>query len=336
MKVCIVIFNMNEYCIFATHYLANLVLNKLLKKLSIVFLVIFVLLNVVAYTHAYNFTHFQLDSDTVKTKSPEHLSFSEKLKILFIGITNPKPLNTYFPSQPFQTVVVNSNEKIETWYISQKNAKGTVIVFHGYLSNKSLMLDRSNAFYEMGYNVLLVDFMGTGGSEGNTTTIGFKEAIQVKDCYNYVQNLGEKNIILFGTSMGTAAILKSIHDDAIKPKAIVLECPFGSMSKTVGARFKNMNIPQFPMKQLLVFWGGIQHGFWAFEHNPQKYAESVNCSVLLFYGEMDKTVSKEESKEIFNAFKGKKELVLFPNASHENYFKKYKTEWLDATSKFLE
>ena len=81
------------------------------------------------------------------------------------------------------------------------------------------MLDKSEIFLELGYNTFLVDFMGSGGSEGNQTTIGFLEAEQVETSFNYLKNKGEKNILLFGTSMGAVAIMKAIHDFDLKPKS---------------------------------------------------------------------------------------------------------------------
>ena len=59
--------------------------------------------------------------------------------------------------------------------------------------------------------------MGSGGSEGNETTIGYKEAEEVKSCYDYVAGQGEKRIFLFGTSMGAAAILKDNERLPINP-----------------------------------------------------------------------------------------------------------------------
>jgi len=37
------------------------------------------------------------------------------------------------------------------------------------------MLDKASVFRSMGYSVMLVDFMGSGGSEGNQNTVGFME-----------------------------------------------------------------------------------------------------------------------------------------------------------------
>ena len=74
---------------------------------------------------------------------------------------------------------------------------------------KSSLLDKAEIFLNLGYNTFLVDFMGSGGSDGNQTTIGFYEAEEVKTAFNYLEACGEKNIILFGTSMGAAAIMKA-------------------------------------------------------------------------------------------------------------------------------
>ncbi len=54
------------------------------------------------------------------------------------------------------------------------------------------MLDKAEEFEKMNYKVLLVDFMGSGGSEGNQTTVGFKEADEVKTVFEYILSQGEK------------------------------------------------------------------------------------------------------------------------------------------------
>src|SRR5205085_9033661 len=134
---------------------------------------------------------------------------------------------------------------------------------------------------------------------------------------------GVKNIYLFGTSLGAVAILKAIHDYHLQPAAIIIECPFGSMYQTTCARFRIIKVPPFPMAGLLVFWGGIQNGFWAFGHNPTMYARSVKCPTLLLYGEKDEKVSRQEIDDIYKNLAGKKTLRTYPLAGHENYLIKY-------------
>jgi uncharacterized protein len=311
-----------------------LILKKRRKRIVTFLSIVIILINVIAIFHAYHFTHFA-NANSVKTKAPERIDGVDKVKTLLFGVSNPRPTNKVFPRQAFETIVLQSNKTIEIWKIKTDSAKGTVVLCHGFSGQKSSMLDKSDEFLKMGYNTILVDFMGSGGSEGNQTTIGFKEAEQVKTVYDYLQKQGEQNIYLFGTSMGAVAIMKAIDSYKIEPKAIILECPFGTMYETVCARFKNMNAPTFPMAGLLVFWGGTINGFWAFDHNPSEYAKSIHCPTLLLYGEKDKNVSRKEIDDIYRNLDGKKELISYPLAGHENYLIQYKSEWIKDVSAFL-
>ncbi|WP_291286167.1 alpha/beta hydrolase [Flavobacterium sp.] len=291
-------------------------------------------MNTIAIFHAYKFTHFA-ENNTVKTKTPEKLSLIDKVKTLFLGVNNPKPKNNKVPTQKYQILNLRSNKDIECWFIKNKKPKGTVILFHGYGGEKSSMIERSNEFIKLGFNTVLVDFMGSGNSEGNQTTIGFKEAKQVKTCFDYITKSGEQNIYLFGTSMGAVSIMKCINDSKINPKGIIIECPFGSMYKTVCARFKKMNAPTFPMAGLLVFWGGLQNGFWGFSHNPAEYAKNISCPVLLLYGEKDKSVSREEINTIYENLKGQKRINIYKATGHENYLIKNKIQWTKDVTGFI-
>ena len=299
--------------------------------LSALLLVVFI--NTIAYFHAYKFTHFS-NPEIQKTKSPANLSTSEKLIALLFFFINPRPANNDFPKQNYEISRIQSIEEIECWVIWNDSAKGTVLIFHGFSGDKSKMIDKSDLFLQMGYNTVLVDFMGSGGSSGNRTTIGYFEAQQVIDCFRHFKRKDE-NIILHGTSMGAVAIMKAIDDEAIDPSAIIIECPFGSMYKTVCARFRSMNVPHFPMAGLLVFWGGIQNGFWAFGHNPVEYAKGIDSPTLLLQGGKDEKVSLEETHAIFENLNGLKEMKIYDEAGHENYLNDYKSDWVNDVNTFL-
>lgn len=296
--------------------------------------IIFVLMNVVAIFHSYKFTHFN-DDLTAKTKTPKHLTAGQKIKTLIFGVSNPRPENERTPQKDFKVVNLKSNKEIECWSIEIEKSKGTVVLFHGFSSEKSSLLEQSTIFNELGYSTFLVDFMGSGGSEGNQTTIGFLEAEQVKTSFEYLKKRGVETIYLYGSSMGAVAIMKSLNDYSLKPMGVVLECPFGTMSQTVSARFKNMGVPTFPMASLLVFWGGVQNGFWAFGHSPIEYAKSIDCPVLLLHGAKDDKVTRSEINDIFKNLKGEKELKVYSKAGHESYLEQYRSEWTRDVERFL-
>jgi len=307
---------------------------RLLKILLWTVLTLFILANIIAYNQAYQLTHFSTQKVT-KTAKPEQLSMAEKIKTLFTGVSNPRPVNKKKPDLPYTTIKLQSNKKLECWLIKHPEAKGTVIMFHGYSASKSGLINKAGIFYQLGYNTLLVDFMGSGGSEGNETTIGFNEAEEVKTVYQYVQQTEKKPTILFGTSMGAVAAMKALSDFNLNPDALIIECPYSSLLKTTQARFKILNLPSFPLANILVFWGGFQHQFNGFNLRPVDDAKNIKCPALLLYGEKDSRVSRVEIDEIFNNLKGKKLLHTYPLAGHDNYLTQYKTEWTHDISQFL-
>jgi esterase/lipase len=306
-----------------------------LKTLGKILLVVFILMNIIAAFQAWSFTHFdETAGERVKADSMNAL---QKAKMLFFGASLPRPQNTEIPSQQYQTVKIPSNLMLSAWYIKTANPKpkGTILLFHGYQGTKSNLIKVSDALLAMGYNTLLTDFMGSGGSEGNQTTIGAKEAENVKAAFEYIANKGEKNIYLYGSSMGAAAVMKAINDYKLSPKAIIVGCPFGSMYGTVGKRFEIMGIPKFPMAGLLTFWGGIENGFWAFGHNPEDYAKSITCPTLLLWGEQDNRVDYEETQTIYNNLTGQKELQIFIHSGHGQYIETEPEQWQNTVSAFL-
>lgn len=307
---------------------------KRLKQLILCLALLFIGANVIAALHAYRFTHFT-DAQTKKVK-PESLSFGGKLSALFFGANNPRPENTHLPSGPYETIAIGGDYPTKAWYMKVPDAKGTVLICHGYSSSKSDMLEKASYFMARGYHTLLIDFMGAGDAAGNRTTIGFDEAKQVAASVAWLRSTGEKNIIPYGISMGAVAIMKyAAEDTGIKPQALILECPFGTMKETVEARFRIMKLPAFPMADLLLFWGGVENGFDAFEHNPETYAKKIQCPVLLLYGEKDLYVSRSEMDTILQHLPAAKMLKTYPLAGHENYWNRYKDQWMQDVDGFL-
>ena len=305
------------------------------RKLFYGLLAVLVLMNVVAAVHAYKFTHFDA-TETSRTGSPASLSFSQKLQTLFFGIKNARPQNTVLPNVPFETVAFFAGGKrIESWWLPVEGAKGSIVIFHGYLGEKSGMLNKAYVLQAAGYNTLLVDFRGSGGSEGNSTTLGFRETEEVVAAYNWILKKRIGLCYLYGNSMGAVAILKTLAENNLQPAGIVLECPFGSMYKTVAARFKSMGIPPFPMAGLLVFWGGVEGGFWAVGHNPERYAGSVKCPALLMWGREDASVSAGETRAIYTALKGPKMLKIWESMGHQDYLQKEPLAWPATVLGFL-
>src|SRR5262249_42456363 len=132
-----------------------------------------------------------------------------------------------------------------------------------------------------------------------------------------------------------AAVLRAVSVHALKPEALVLECPFDRLLTTVEARFDALGVPSFPAARLLVFWGGVQHGFDGFAHNPVDYAADVACPALVLHGEADRRVTVAQVQAIADRVPGRRRVVTFPGLGHQSYRAARPREWQRAVSDFL-
>ena len=289
-----------------------------------------------AAVHAYNFTHFY-DDPSLKGQKKDEMSFAEKASAIFFGVKSPKSVNTIQPSVKYETVNLKTKDdlNLEGWHIRTQSPKGTVLLFHGHGSSKSRVLEEAMYFRSLDYNVFLLDFRAHGGSDGEVCTIGVREAEDVKLAFDYVRNQGEKNIILWGTSLGAATITRAIQDYNIDPQKIILEMPFGSLLEAVRARVRIMGLPSEPVASLLTFWGGVEQGFWAFDHCPSKFVEKIKCPVLLQWGVHDTRVGKQETEEIFENIRSPKKFIRYTNSAHQSLFKKEPIKWAATIADFL-
>ena len=286
--------------------------------------------------HAYKFTHFY-EAGEVPFKAEKDKTSWEKTKGMLFGFSMSKQKNIA-PDSAFKTVKLTTADglKLDAWYVAVPNAKGSVALFHGHGGKKTGVLKEAVSFQQLGYNTLLVDFRAHGNSEGNTCTIGYKEGEDVKLGYEYLQKTGEKNIVLWGISLGAAAVTNAMDKYSISPSKIILEMPFASLPEAVSGRVRIMGLPAEPVSTLLTFWGGVEHGFWAFKMKPFEYVKKIKCPVLLQWGKNDPRVTEKETNQIFENITAKKKLVVYENSGHESLCTNEHDKWMTEVSALLQ
>jgi uncharacterized protein len=310
-------------------------MKKLIKYLLRTALVIFALLNVIVMFHAYKFTHFYEPGEVTVKPQAEKTSWDVTKEILF-GINTIKQKNIA-PDSSFATVKIKTEDDftLDAWHVKIPNAKGTVAMFHGHASKKSAILMEAASFRELGYNTLLVDLRAHGNSEGNTCTIGYNEGADVKASYDYLQKNGEKNIVLYGISLGAATITKAMNDYNIAPSKIIVEMSFGTLPEAVSGRVKMMGLPAQPVSTLLTFWGGVSHGFWAYSMKPAEYVKKIKCPTLVQWGKNDPRVTEKETNDLYANLTSVKKLVVYENCGHESLCTKEHEKWMTNITEFL-
>ena len=305
-----------------------------------VLLVQVILFNISAAFYANRFTYVY-DDPALRNKGLNRNIFV-KTWHLFSGPRQPRSIITEFPVFPYDTLILKTKNGIfiDAWYAEPDSiSKGTVILFHGIMANKGMLLAEAAEFRDDGYNVMLVDFRAHGNSGGHITTIGVKESEEVKLAYDYIDKQGEKNIFLYGSSMGGVVVAKAVADYDLQPSGVFLEMPFASLQSHVRARVRGLGFRGFGEKQfgfLVTMWIGIERGFNGFKDQTACYVAKMNCPVLMQWGARDTYVLKNETNRIYNAIaSSNKKLVIYDQAGHESLLQNDPVKWRLEVEKFL-
>jgi alpha-beta hydrolase superfamily lysophospholipase len=296
-----------------------------------------ILINISAAIHAYRFTHYYDDDKVRNLKSSAGKPLLRTWRLM-TGRKLPKSLITNYPVVHYDTVqlVTKNGIKLEAWYMKADSAKGTVILFHGLNSNKGNILNEAFQFLSWGYNAMLVDMRAHGNSEGIINTIGYAESEEVKLAFDHISSKGEKNIILWGMSLGAVIITKSIADYQLQPQKIILEMPFDRLQDHIKARARVLGFPDEPFGFFVSFWTGVEQGYWSFSHRTSSYVKKINCPVLLQWGDADAYVLKRETEKIYSNISSKqKELVIYPHAGHTPLISADRGKWKITVTDFL-
>ena len=313
---------------------------KRFVRLSVAALVSAVVsVNVLAFMQARAMTNFTESGE--RTGRPEQLGVIDRLTVLLSGVNIPRPANQQTPEDfklSFEPLRFPNGDGVmlETWFLPGKNERLIVALFHGYAASKSTLLTAAQAFHQLGYATLLVDFYGSGGSAGSGTTIGVKEADDVAAAVEYTRRKWpDRKIVLYGISMGGAAVLRAIASNGVKPDAVIIEATFDSLRNTGKNRFRAMGLPPSPFAELLLFWGSVQHGFNMFAHNPVDYARAVKQPALILHGETDARTTIDQARGIALAMGAHAQFVAYDRVPHMAIVEARREDWSRDVAAFL-
>jgi pimeloyl-ACP methyl ester carboxylesterase len=300
----------------------------------------FFTVNLSAFMQARAMTRFIGGAE--RTPGPEQLGMLDKLSVMVSGVSIPRPRNRSAPADlglSFETHRFSNGvgETLEAWFVPGRNDRAVVALFHGYAASKSTLLTTARAFHDLGHGTLLVDFYGSGGSSGSGTTVGVREAADVAAAVAYIGRAWpERKIVLYGISMGGAAVLRAVAAHGVKADGLVIEATFDSLLNTGKNRFRAMGLPGSPFAELLLFWGGVQNGFNPFAHNPADYARSVKVPALILHGEKDERTTVQEARSIASAMGRYARFVAYDGVPHMAIADARLAEWRREVAAFLE
>jgi uncharacterized protein len=223
------------------------------------------------------------------------------------------PWEFQIPYREF-TIPVTGGE-ISAWFLPQERSDAPCIVgLSGFASHKAELLGIASNLYRDGFAVLLIDFRGTGRSQGNVVTMGHNETEDARSAIDWLaRELPEAPIGVIGFSMGgSVALMLSATDHRIS--AVVSDSAFATQRKILGhhIRRKTRLWPE-PVLQLAAPMLRRRHGKSYDEFAPATIADQISPRpLLLIHAQNDQIVPFGHALEIWDHARDPK-LNWFPD-----------------------
>lgn len=192
------------------------------------------------------------------------------------------------------------------WYIPAGSGIGptgpTVVIAHGWSSNKSDMLDRAALLHD-DYNLLLFDFRNHGQSGRSNTTQGVREAGDLRAMLDWLEETkGTERVAVLGVSMGGAATLAAAtRDDRIG--AVIAESTHATLANAIQARLERAGYPlSIPGNWAVLLGGLLRTGVDMSSADPLQAIEHLDeRPVLLVAGGRDRSYGANDPDELLAA-----------------------------------
>ena len=198
--------------------------------------------------------------------------------------------------------LTEDNVRLHGWFIPNKNAKATVLFFHGNAGNISHRLDSIKRFHRMELNVFIIDYRGYGQSEGKITEIGtYLDAEAAWKYLNDTLGFNEKQIIIFGRSLG--ASIATWLASKQTPAALIIESGFTSVPAMAQRLY-----PFLPV-----------HWLTHFKYNTKQYVKNISCPVMVAHSKGDDIIPYDEGREIFEAAPMPKQFLEMRGGHNEGF-----------------
>jgi pimeloyl-ACP methyl ester carboxylesterase len=195
------------------------------------------------------------------------------------------------------------------WWIPSASGIGpsgpTVVLAHGWSSNKSDLLDRAALIHER-YNVLMFDFRNHGQSETAATTQGVREAGDIRAMLDWLEETkAPTDIVVFGVSMGGASALSAAANDP-RIDAVIVESTHATLANAIQARLEAGGYPlSIPGNWAALLGALLRTGVDMSAADPLQAIEGLEGRpVLLVTGSEDRSIGANDAEELRAAAEG--------------------------------
>jgi hypothetical protein len=255
-----------------------------------------------------------------------------------------RPVHEWMEAQNLEEIDIRSHDGLllHAYYLSSgRTPEKIAILHHGYTSSALDTSVTAKLFYDLGYDVLMVDMRAHGKSEGDYAGFGILDRFDTLDWVHYVnERFNNIPIVLHGVSMGASTVLMALGLPEIQNwvSAVIADCAFTSPGAVfANVMKKNYHLPVTdPIIRVASFYSKARAGYGMNDYSTLDALRENHVPVLFIHGRKDTFVPTWMSNDNYAADPGEKELLFVDNAGHgSSLFENYEL-YETTVKKFLE
>ena len=212
-------------------------------------------------------------------------------------------------------IKTKDNIDLISWYHNKNpiNYK-TILFLHGNAGSLENRIHKINHFKDMKVNFLIIAWRGFSGNKGKPTEKGLYEDARSAVAWLKSKNIKERNIIIYGESLGTAVAVEIAQNRNFA--GIILESPFTSMTDAGKNKY-----PFLPIKLLLKD-----------KYESDKKIKNINIPILIMHGKVDKIVPFNMGRKMYELANKPK---YFYFSDYDNHMMEYNKKLLNSLKSFI-
>ena len=220
------------------------------------------------------------------------------------------------PAQ-IKKVKIKTSDNIDLlgWFYNRDLEKFKTILFlHGNAGSLENRTYKLNHLKNLNVNFLIIAWRGFRGNTGKPNESGLYEDARSAISWLKTENVKEKNIILFGESLGSGVAIEIAQHK--KYGGIILESPFTSMIN-MGKKY----YPFFPVRFLLKD-----------KYESHKKIANISIPILIMHGKVDKIVPYYMGEKMYELANGPK---FFYSQEYGDHMVEYDEKLLLTLDQFI-
>ena len=234
---------------------------------------------------------------------------------------DPKVVGYHYKDVYFKS---SDGTKLHGWYFKNqtKEAKGTVIQFHGNAQNISAHSPGLVWMIKNGYNLFTFDYRGFGLSEGDPHPKGVHQdalaALKLAYQTHKGSLKGQGKFIVIGQSLGGAISARALRDFSHKEDVdlLVLDSTFASYQDVAFRALKRRAVSLIlsPFAYLVV----------SDAYSPEEHFEKLGIRTLVIHSKKDSVVDFKNGEDVYallnKSEKNKTDFWVTEDPLHINFF----------------